>query len=125
MMTVKCPPVAGSAAPKAPLNPEQLELELASSEPTAADASEYDWAADCCAVEGNLNEAAPEPITPIAEVHSPPPPPAKPQVSASPLKPAALAFQPRRRGDPMISNRAPIVSVDWGVSGHGPPTPLR
>lgn len=121
------PLVLGSAGLKSPLNPEQLELELepASSELTAADASGCDWAADCCAAEGSLNDAAPEMITPMPEVHSPPPPPPKLEAPAPPVKPAALAFQPRRRGDPLIANRAPIVGVGWGVSGHGPPPPLR
>jgi len=67
----------------------------------------------------------PELITPISQMHSSSPRLPGPEAPAPPLKPAAQAFQPRRRGDPMISNKAPIVGVGWGVSGHGPPTPLR
>lgn len=121
------PPVLGSGGLKAPLNPEQLELELepASSEPTTADTTGCDWVADCCPVKGSLNDAAPEMITPMPEVHSPPLPLPQPEAPAAPAKPAAQAVQPRRRRDPLISNRAPIVGVGWGVSGHGPPTPLR
>lgn len=78
-----------------------------------------------CTVEGSLTNAAPELIPPIPEVHSPSPVLPQPEAPASPLKPEAQAFQPRKRGDPLISNRAPIVGVGWGVSGHRPPPPLR
>lgn len=99
--------------------PEPAPPELAPAEQDTA----CDFLPDCYSVQGSLNDPAPELITPIPEVHSPALP--QPETPASPLKPEAQAFQPRRRGDPMISNRAPIVGVGWGVSGHGPPTPLR
>lgn len=89
------------------------------------EASQLDLEPGGCTVEGSLTNAAPELITPNPEVHSPPPPLPKPEAPAAPVKPATLAFQPRRRGDPLISNRAPIVGVGWGVSGYNPPPPLR
>lgn len=78
-----------------------------------------------CTAEGSLTNAAPELITPNPEVHSPPSPLPKPEAPVPPMKPAAQAFRPQRRGDPLIANTAPIVGVGWGVSGHGPPTPVR
>lgn len=94
---------------------EEIELEASRSHLEPGD----------CTVEGSLTNAAPELITPIPEVHSPPLPLPPPETPAAQAKPAAQVFRLRRRGDPMISNRTPIVGVGWGVSGHGPPTPLR
>lgn len=70
-----------------------------------------------CTAEGSLTDAAPELITPNLEVHSPPSPLPKPEAPVPPMKPATQAFQPRRPGDPLIANTAPIVGVGWGVSG--------
>lgn len=119
-------PLSSNADRDAPPGLEQPKPEPALQEPSVA---EEDTACvleqECYSVEGSLNDAAPELITPIPEVHSPAPPLPKPEAPAAPTKPAAQAVQPRKRGDPLIANRAPIVGVGWGVSGHGPPTPLR
>lgn len=119
-------PLSDWANPTAEPSHAQTEPEPALQEPSVA---EKDTACvlepDCYSVEGSLNNAAPELITPIPEVHSTAPPLPKREEPAAPLKPAAQAFQPRRRGDPLISNRAPIVGVGWGVSGYSPPTPVR
>lgn len=119
-------PLSSNADRDAPPGLEQPKPEPASEElPPSEEDTAFDFMPDCYSVEGSLNDAAPELITPIPEVHSPTLPMSKPKAPASPVKPAAQAFQPRRRGDPLISNTAPIVGVGWGVSGYGPPTPLR
>lgn len=101
--------------------PEPASPELAPAEEDTA----CDLQPDCYSVQGSLNDPAPELITPIPEVHSQPLSLPQPEALVVQAKPAAQAVQPRKRGDPLIANRAPIVGVGWGVSGHAPPTPLR
>lgn len=117
-------PLSSNADRDAQPSLEQPKPELASPElPPLEEDTACDFVPDCYPVEDSLSSAAPELVTPIPEVHSPPLP--KPEVPEAPTKPAAQAVLPRRRWDPMISNRAPIVGVGWGVTGHGPPPHLR
>ena len=119
-------PLSSDADRDAPPSLDQPEPKLAPEEPSEVEESAAcDLEPDYYSVEGSLNDATPEQVTPIPDVHSPPLPLPQPQAPAAPVKPAAQACQPRRRGDPLIANRAPIAGVGWGVSGHGPPTRLR
>lgn len=119
-------PLSSNADRDAPPGLEQPKPEPASEElPPAEEDTACDLEPDCYSVEGRLTNAAPELIPPTPEMHSPPLPLTEPEKPAAPAKPAAQAFQPRRRGDPLIANTAPIVGVGWGVSGYGPPTRLR
>lgn len=67
-------PIARTSGLKAPVNPKRtkLQLEPASSEPTAVEASRCDLASECCAVKDRLNDAAPEMIASTTDGHSPP-----------------------------------------------------
>lgn len=119
-------PLSSNADRDAPPGLEHPKPEPAQQEPSEAEQdTAFDFVPDCYSVQGSLNDAAPELIPPIPEVHSPPLALPQPVTPAAPAKPAAQAFQPRRRGDPLVSNRAPIVGVGWGVSGYSPPTSLR
>ncbi len=119
-------PLSSNADRDAPPGLEQPKLEPASEELAPAEEdTACDFVPDCYSVQGSLNDTAPELIPPILKVHSPPLTLPQPVTPAAPAKLAAQAFQPRRRGDPLVSNRAPIVGVGWGVSGYSPPTSLR
>ena len=119
-------PLVSDADRDAPPSLDQPKPELAPEEPSeveesaACDLEPYSYS-----VEVGLNDAAPELITPATEVHSPSPSLPESEAPAALDNPSPQACLPRRRGDPLIANRAPIVGVGWGVSGYGPPTRLR
>lgn len=119
-------PLSSTADRDAPPGLEQPKPEPASPELARAEEdTACDLQPDFYALEGSLNNAAPELIPPIPGEHSQPLSLPQPDALVVQAKPAAQAFQPRRRGDPLIANRAPIVGVGWGVSGYSPPTSLR